>query len=90
MRLTQENLDRYCALYALFLDGSAVGIEPCESYGDLELPLYDNLGTVDEPVLEVRSNETYAGPFDTLDELLESCPELKKMNWVGPEGVSFH
>lgn len=82
MKLSQANLDQYGALYTIF-NNQGIGVEECESMNDIEVPLYELIGNE----WSITGN-TYAGPFETVDELLKKCPELKNLNFTNK--IKFH
>lgn len=91
MKLTEETLSQHGALYIELADGTLLGVEECESYGDIESRLYENVGTKDDPEWEVKPNVTYGGPWDTLAELLAERKTFGQWNgWKSAGEVKFH
>ena len=91
MKLTQANLDQHGALYAVLPNGQLVGIEPCESEDDIELPLYENLGTQQNPEWEVLDSQFYKNsPYVNLEDVIEDNPIFKQYNWISINDIKFH
>lgn len=91
MKLTQKNLDQKGALYAVLPNGQLVGVEPCESEDDIELPLYQNLGTPQDPEWEIIDSQFYGNsPYLNLEEVIKDNPLFNKLNWSSVNTTNFH
>lgn len=88
MKLTQQNIDRYCWLFSPSLGYLVREHEGSEGW-DYELDEYVNYGTEDEPCWDVRKGGCQDSA-DTLEELIKNWPELAKVSdWIHGDDVEF-
>lgn len=86
MKLTAANLEEHDSLFAILPDGTGVGVENCESEGDIETPTYDLIdGCEWEP-----TGEFYIGAVDNFDELVRAAPALTRLRWETINTIKIH